>query len=102
MPGLVLSGIFDVRIAGPIDQAAQKLPLLYVENVDASADRHFNQTDSAACLCSPLEANDFLNPQFDFRRYLDQLVIPFLYGQLFFDRHGYWPWHDYAHGGLGY
>jgi hypothetical protein len=31
-----------------------------------------------------LKLNEFLNPEFDFQRFLDQLVIPFLYGQLFF------------------
>jgi hypothetical protein len=31
------------------------------------------------------------------RRY----VLPFLYQQAFFDRHGRWPWGELAHGSLG-
>jgi hypothetical protein len=99
--GKVLSGSFEVLIQGSIDPLARELPYLYVKGVNHTADRHFNQTDSSACVCSPLEADEFLNPEFDFQKFLDQLVIPFLYGQLFFDRHGRWPWQDYAHGATG-
>ena len=100
-PGIVLSGSFKIRIRGGIDPAVQKLPFLYVEDVDHSPDRHFNQADFSACVCSPLETDEFLAPYFDFRRYLEELVIPFLYGQLFFDIYGRWPWPDYAHGATG-
>ena len=100
-PGVVLSGSFKIRIRGSIDPSVQQLPFLYVEDVDHTADRHFNQTDFSACVCSPLETDEFLTPYFDFRRYLEELVIPFLYGQLFFNIYARWPWPDYAHGATG-
>jgi hypothetical protein len=99
--GVVLSGSFEILIRGSIDPSTQELPSLYVQGVDHIPDRHFNQTDSAACVCSPLETDEFLTPRFDLRRFLEELVIPFLYGQLFFDKYRRWPWPDYAHGATG-
>jgi hypothetical protein len=69
--------------------------------VDTVADRHINQSDFTACLCNPIEEDEYLEPQFDFQRYFKELVIPFLYGQLYYSQEGHWPWFDYAHGGLG-
>lgn len=99
--GTVLSGQFEVNIRGRLDKSTTKLPLLYVNGLDHTPERHFNQTDSSACLCSPLEEKDFLTPEFGFRRFLEQLVIPFLYGQVFLSAHGGWPWLEYAHGATG-
>lgn len=100
-PGLLFSGKFTLEIKGSIETSALVLPLLYVADVEHSANRHFNQTDGAACLCSPLETEEFLQPNFDLHKFLDRLVLPFLYGQLYFDQHGRWPWPDYAHGIIG-
>jgi len=98
-PGLILTGQFIVEIKGAHDRPVSALPLLYVASVAHSADRHF-YIGGAACLCSPLEADEFLRP-FDLKKFLDQLVIPFLYGQLYFDLCSHWPWADYAHGATG-
>jgi hypothetical protein len=76
------------------------LPLLYVEGVEPVADRHFRRNKSA-CLCSPLEEEDFFTPKFEFKRFLEQLVIPFLYGQSFYSEHNRWPWREYAHNSTG-
>lgn len=97
----LLSGSYQVRIEGPHDRSSRILPLLYIEGVAKVADRHINQTDLSACLCSPLETDEFLYPTFSFQKFLEELVIPFLYGQVFFETHGRWPWPDYAHGATG-
>ncbi len=99
VPGLILTGVFEVRIEAPADPT--KLPSLYVSGIEHIQDRHFNQTDDSACLCSPLDEDDFLVPVFEFKKYLEQLVIPFLYGQVFFDSEERWPWFEYAHGATG-
>lgn len=100
-PGLILRGRFDIRIEGDLGKDATGLPTLFVENVATVPDRHFNQPDCSACMCSPFEYDSYLRPEFDFKKFLERLVIPFLYGQLFFDLHERWPWLDYAHGATG-
>jgi hypothetical protein len=77
-----------------------RLPTLKVDGIDPSADRHFRKNKNA-CLCSPLEENDFLWPQLDFRRFFEELVIPFLYGQRFYSEYHRWPWPEYAHNATG-
>lgn len=99
--GLPLSGSFTIRVEQRNHKSPFALPALYVDGVETSVDRHFIQTDKSACLCSPLEEDDFLQPQFQFKKYLEQLVIPFLYGQIFYDKNHHWPWFDYAHGATG-
>lgn len=99
--GVALSGVFQIRIEERRDKSTSQLPTLYVQGVDPTPERHFNRGDESACLCSPLEEVEFLQPEFQFRVFLEQLVIPFLYGQLFFSSKGNWPWTEYAHGATG-
>ena len=82
--GLALSGEFRIRIEERSDKTISALPALYVDDVDCTADRHFGQKDKSACLCSPLEEDEFLQPEFRFKDFLERLVIPFLYGQIFY------------------
>jgi len=99
--GVKLNGSFKINIQERVDKRFSDLPALYVENIDTIMDRHFSQIDKSACLCSPLEENEFLFPTFQFQPFLEQLVIPFLYGQLYFTNKKHWPWQDLAHGGSG-
>jgi hypothetical protein len=48
-----------------------------------------------------LEEEEFLRPELQFRPFLEQLVIPFLYGQVYYSSNGRWPWTEYAHGATG-
>ena len=99
--GLRLSGIFQITITARTTTPHSRLPALTIEGVETISDRHINQSDLSACLCNPLEEDGYLDPQFDFRSYFKELVMPFLYGQLYYSQEGHWPWFDYAHGGLG-
>ncbi len=99
--GLRLSGTFCIAIAERTTTPNSRLPALTVEGVDTLPDRHFNQSDLSACMCNPLEEDEYLEPAFDFQRYFKELVIPFLYGQLCYSQETRWPWFDYAHGGVG-
>jgi hypothetical protein len=98
---LTLSGAFHIRIEERRDKSDSRLPALYIEEVDPIPDRHFNQRDKSACLCSPSDEDEFLQPEFQFRAFLEQLVIPFLYGQVFYSSNNRWPWAEYAHGATG-
>lgn len=99
--GLRLVGKFNIRIEERADKSLSKLPALYLQEVSPIPDRHFGQRDFSACLCSPLEEGDFLVPEFQFKKYFEQLVIPFLYGQVFYTAESHWPWAEYQHGGVG-
>lgn len=99
--GLRFSGKFRITITARTAMSHSRLPALTIEDVDTISDRHFNQSDFSACVCNPLEEDEYLESQFDFHRYFKELVIPFLYGQLYFSQKKRWPWSDYAHGGVG-
>lgn len=99
--GLRLSGTFRITLEARKDFRDSKLPALFVDGVDPIPSRHFNQSDHSGCVCNPLEEYEYLEPKFDFQRYFKELVVPFLYGQLFFSKEEHWPWFEYAHGGLG-
>jgi hypothetical protein len=101
LAGQVLSGTFQVRIQNRTDKSTSQLPALYVEAIEPTPDRHFGQCDNSACLCSPFDEREFLQPELQFRRFLEELVIPFLYGQVFYSSNGHWPWPEYAHGATG-
>jgi hypothetical protein len=98
---VALSGVFQIQIEERTDKSISRLPALYVQGVEATPDRHFNQRDKSACLCSPFDEDEFLQPELRFRAFLEQLVIPFLYGQIFYSSQGRWPWTEYAHGATG-
>lgn len=97
---LALACSFEVRIEERKGRSLSRLPALYVGGVDPILDRHFGG-DNSACLCSPLEEDEFLIPDLQFRLFLERLVIPFLYGQLFYSLNGCWPWLEYAHSATG-
>lgn len=101
LDGVKLSGAFKIDIKERGDKFLSSLPEVYVDNVDLIPDRHFSQTDKTACLCSPLEEDEFLLPSFKFKTFFEELVIPFLYGQLFYSLNGEWPFSDYEHGAVG-
>ena len=100
--GLLLAGSFDISIEerAKDEDSASRLPALRIAGMTKNADRHISPDDSA-CLCSPFAEKDFYTPEFAFRAYFEQLVIPFLYGQLYYEREEDWPWDDYSHGNLG-
>jgi hypothetical protein len=99
--GLRLSGRFGIRLEERTDKSISRLPALYVQGVEASSNRHFGQVDHSACLCSPFDEDDFLVGGLDFVRFVEQLVIPFLYGQVFYSTEHRWPWAELSHGAVG-
>ncbi len=98
--GLALSGEFRIRIEERISKVFSSLPAVFLPDVEVTESRHFGR-DRSACLCSPFAEEEFLRPEFQFRNFFEQLVIPFLYGQVFYDIKGDWPWREYSHGATG-
>ncbi len=94
----ILGGSFLVRIQ---EKVGHRFPILFLEDskIKKIPDRHLN-SDGSACLYVRLEES-FVLPNSDFKIFFQQLIIPFLYAQLFFDRKGCWPWDEYSHGSAG-
>jgi hypothetical protein len=102
--GVRLSGSFEINIKERTDIKFSHLPALYIKNADFefTRDRHINiGTDKSACLCSPFEEPQYLLPELQFALFFEHLIIPFLYGQLFYTKAERWPWKDLAHGSIG-
>jgi len=95
-----LAGGFEIRIEERTDKSVSRLPSVSVAGLEPTEERHFGG-DGTACLCSPFEEEAFLQPDFRFEPFVEQLVIPFLYGQVFYTSEGHWPWEEYAHGTTG-
>jgi hypothetical protein len=99
--GLSLDCEYEITIKPRSTTVYSRLPALSIANVQIIPDRHLNVSDNSACLCSPLLEEEFLLPEFNFRLYMEELVVPFLYGQAFYDLNEHWPFPDYAHGVVG-
>jgi hypothetical protein len=99
--GKVLFASFKVRIAERTKVAHSALPAVFVDGVETTMGRHFAQQDKSACLCSPFSEGEYLQPQFNFIKFLEELVLPFLYGQAYYSLEGRWPWEELSHGAMG-
>lgn len=99
--GIVLSGKYNVVIKKNPDSSL--LPKLYIDTsqVKPSVNRHINPHDSTACVAGVVEEAEFMAEGFEFPRYIEELVIPFLYGQKYLDQYGEWPWFQYSHDTVG-
>jgi len=98
--GVVLAGKFSICIEERSVKVFSSLPALFVGGIEPSSDRHFGP-DKSACLCSPLIESEFLSPTLELKHFIEELVIPFLYGQLFYSANQRWPWSEYAHFATG-
>jgi len=95
LPGIVLSGEYEITIE---ENKAQRLPKFYIhdDNIRHTADRHF-YNDESACVCGIIEELKHLEIGLSFRKYFEELALPFLYGQKYYDEYRKWPWKEYAH-----
>ena len=98
--GCELSGSFRVAMEPRASSALPRAPALTIDGYPHKKDRHIDH-DGIACLCSPFIEREYLSPDLNVRRFMEELVVPFLYGQLFYDAHEFWPWIDYSHGVAG-
>jgi hypothetical protein len=105
LAGSLLTGTFIVVIRDDLkshDETRYWLPRLHLEGqrYPNSAERHFN-ADGSACLHGPSEEAEFLRKDYEFLRFLEELCVPFLYGQLHVDQFKRWPWPTYNHDAVG-
>ena len=85
------------------------LPIVRVvdERILAASESHGVELEDVhvyggmACLGIRFEENDALPDGYNLRDFINQLVIPFFYGQSYFESSGKWPWDEYGHRELG-
>jgi hypothetical protein len=102
---------FEVRIVAPPDYP-NSMPLL-LETGGRTAgiatkygiadhrDLHRNPGTGTACLCVKQEERRRFPKGANLPHFIEELVVPYLFGLSHFDEHGKWPWPDYSHGILG-
>jgi len=103
-PGFILQGSYKIHIKDIADFGDKErwlLPRTFIDDLDfpRSLDRHFS--GESACLCGPSEESRLIREGYSFHRYLERLVIPFLYAQTFYEHRDEWPWAEYEHGIIG-
>jgi hypothetical protein len=64
-------------------------------------DLHRNPGIGTACLCVKQEERRRFPEGAGLSHFIEELVVPYLFGLSHFDEHGKWPWPDYSHGALG-
>jgi hypothetical protein len=83
------------EIDGRIEKSGQ------MHGITSPLDMHIT-SQGQMCPCAPLEESRYLPDGFSLDQYISRLIVPFLYGQSFFERYGVWPWGTRSHGLPGF
>lgn len=102
---------FQVRIVAPPDYPNSMPALLETRGRTAAIakkygiedyrDLHRNPGTGMACLCVKQEERLRFPKGANLPHFIEELVVPYLFGLSHFDEYGEWPWPDYSHGALG-
>jgi len=83
------------EIGGRTQEIANKCGLMDLRTL------HHNPENGTACLCVKQEEVQRFPPGSDLVKFVDELVVPYLYGLSSYEERREWPWKEYDHGGLG-
>lgn len=107
--GTLIKDKYDIRIVVPKINSPD-LPKVYATGPRITEvakrkslptyDLHFN-FDGSACLYVAGKEKEYFPDDFDFKIFMNQLIIPFFYAQSYFQKFDEWPWGEYAHGIMG-
>ena len=101
-PGQILNEKYQIKISKNSKERRVTKLWVYVDSSKWIPKRHFFDTgDGRACLTGPVEEDDLFTRGYSFFEYFERFVIPFLYAQSYFDKHGRWPWPAYDHNAAG-
>jgi len=88
---------FLTEVGGRTQAIAQKYKITDLRRLHCNP-RQYN----TACLCAKQEEKIKFPPGSNLTFFIEGLVIPYLFGLSYFEKHGKWaPWGEYSHGGLG-
>lgn len=66
------------------------------------SDLHVNPNDNTLCLTIYERENECFKNGFEIKEFFKNLLEPFLFWISHFEKYGYGPWGEYAHGNLAY
>lgn len=99
--GIIASDKYPVELPVMIELGGRTDAIAEKYKIKNRQDLHYNIKSRVACLCVKQEEKIKFPDGSNLVTYIDDLVIPYLYGLSYFDQNGKWPWGEYSHGGLG-
>lgn len=69
--------------------------------IPKTADRHINPNDEICCLCSSFLEEKWFPDGFKIDIFFETVLIPYFFGQTYFEKYQKWPWGEYSHGLMG-
>lgn len=99
--GIVATDKYPVEIPSMIELGGRTDAIAEKYKIKNRQDLHYNIKSRVACLCVKQEEKIKFPQGSNLVKFIDDLVIPYLYGLSYFDQYGKWPWGEYSHGGLG-
>ena len=102
---------FQVRIAAPpdypnsmptlVETGTRTAEIAAKYGIEDLRDLHRNPGVGTACLCVKPEESRRFPKGANLLHFIEELVVPYLFGLSHFDESGEWPWPDHSHGALG-
>ncbi|HVU06646.1 MAG TPA: hypothetical protein VHE10_02565 [Candidatus Paceibacterota bacterium] len=109
--GLPLKDKFEIKIGIPFNYpnstpvmsevGGRTATIIKKYKIKDPRDLHFNIGSETACLCVRQEEKKKFPPGSSLSVFIENLVIPYLYGLSHFDMYRKWPWGERSHGVLG-
>lgn len=92
---LGLEGKFKIKIL-----FSERIPTVFFPELTSNPARHINP-DNTACLSAPgvLKLREQNTP--DLIQWMETLILPFVYGQEYYEKFKKWPWEEFGHGVVG-
>lgn len=88
---------FLIEIGGRTQAIAQKYKIADLRRLHCNP-----RQNNTACLCVKQEEKNRFPAGSNLVFFIESLVIPYLFGLSYFEKHGKWaPWGEYSHGALG-
>jgi len=109
----IIDDSFEVLIFAPsryplqlpylVESGGRTKKIAEKHNITDLQDLHCNTKDNyTACLCARREEKKKFPPGSNLTVFIENLVIPYLYGLSYFEKCGKWaPWGELSHGALG-
>jgi len=95
-----ITSSFDVRISIPLDYP-NSLPSVSPDGSPLDSRFEHINPNGSFCLAVPIEARKLFNSTPSLLGFIDNLIIPYLYGYCYFLKYGLLPFGEQAHGNEG-
>jgi len=95
-----LSDKFEIAIFIP-KEYPEKLPLVWSDGCRIRKDFEHINSDGSFCLAVPIEERSTFDRSPTLLGFIDNLVVPFLYGYAYWEKFGAMPFDERSHGAAG-